>query len=40
MVGIQLVEGMVHWRARLKRLHTMRGFPRQATQMSSSQEEF
>jgi hypothetical protein len=44
MVGIQLVESKNHWRARVKSLmesglHTIRGFPGQATQLSSSQEE-
>jgi hypothetical protein len=43
MVGIQLVEGMIHWRARLKSvmehgLHTIRGFPEQAIQLSSQEE--
>ena len=43
MFGIQLVESKTHWRARVKSLmesglHTIRGFPGQAAQVSSSQE--
>jgi hypothetical protein len=44
MFGIQLVESKTHRRTRVKSLmesglHTIRGFPGQATQLSFSEEE-